>query len=173
MGFGDRRPAWLVVRNLLMFAAFTRANRLILSLRFSARLTRLHEVAYAYSLREQQRQTQHKSEKNAHAKFIGSKTTHIYQYRRSLKQSMQKPHVELGCALVVALLNSGCSKTEPRVVVYCAQDKEFAEVIFPQFQQQKGLTVAPHYDTEATKSVSLYQELARSVAAALRRLLEQ
>lgn len=59
----------------------------------------------------------------------------------------------------------GCSR-QPRVVVYCAQDQEFAEQIFADFQKQAsqtqpGLTVAPHYDTETTKSVSLYEELVR------------
>jgi len=54
----------------------------------------------------------------------------------------------------------GCSR-QPRVVVYCAQDKEFAEHIFADFQKQAGLPVAPHYDTETTKSVSLYEELVR------------
>jgi iron(III) transport system substrate-binding protein len=50
---------------------------------------------------------------------------------------------------------------ENRVVCYCAQDKEFAEGAFANFEQQTGLAVAPHYDTEATKSVALYQELAQ------------
>jgi iron(III) transport system substrate-binding protein len=50
------------------------------------------------------------------------------------------------------------------VVVYCAQDKEFAEGVFAQFVRSRSTAVAPHYDTEATKSVSLAQELAREKA---------
>jgi len=57
------------------------------------------------------------------------------------------------------LCAAGCSRSEPRVVVYCAQDKEFAEAIFADFQTTNGLPVAPHFDTEAGKSVALYQEL--------------
>jgi iron(III) transport system substrate-binding protein len=44
-------------------------------------------------------------------------------------------------------------------VVYCAQDEEFAVPLFDEFRQRTGLPVAPKYDTEADKSVSLYQEL--------------
>jgi iron(III) transport system substrate-binding protein len=63
------------------------------------------------------------------------------------------------CAYALVLVGAlGCSR-QPRVVVYCAQDKEFAEQIFADFQKQAGLLVAPHYDTEKTKSVSLYVEL--------------
>lgn len=53
----------------------------------------------------------------------------------------------------------GCQRAEGRVVVYCAQDQEFAEGIFADFQKQSGLTVAPKFDTEANKSVSLVAEL--------------
>jgi iron(III) transport system substrate-binding protein len=56
------------------------------------------------------------------------------------------------------LLLTGCSRS-PRVVVYCAQDKEFAEVVFPQFEKAAAISVAAHYDTEATKSLGLYHEL--------------
>jgi iron(III) transport system substrate-binding protein len=45
------------------------------------------------------------------------------------------------------------------VVLYCAQDQEFATGILETFQQRTGLSVAPKYDTEADKSVSLYVEL--------------
>ena len=58
--------------------------------------------------------------------------------------------------LVVAF---GCQRPESRVVVYCAQDQEFAEGVFADFQKESGLTVAPKFDTEANKSVSLVAEL--------------
>jgi iron(III) transport system substrate-binding protein len=61
--------------------------------------------------------------------------------------------------LLIALL--GCSDAKPRVVLYCAQDEEFAEEILTEFSRRTGLGVAPRYDTEADKSVSLYEELVR------------
>jgi iron(III) transport system substrate-binding protein len=64
--------------------------------------------------------------------------------------------------LAVASL-TGCSQPQPRVVLYCAQDQEFAEGILADFTAQTGLAVAPKYDTEATKSVSLSVELVREI----------
>jgi iron(III) transport system substrate-binding protein len=58
-------------------------------------------------------------------------------------------------------LAAGCQSSKSRVVSYCAQDSEFAEAIFPEFTQRTGLEIAPKYDTEADKSVSLYEELIR------------
>jgi iron(III) transport system substrate-binding protein len=64
--------------------------------------------------------------------------------------------------LVVPLAFLGCSAgARPRVVVYCAQDEEFARQLFADFGRQTGLQVLPSYDTEATKSVSLYEKLLR------------
>ncbi len=67
----------------------------------------------------------------------------------------------LFCGVMILLLLTGCSRHSARVVVYCAQDKEFAEGRFADFIRETGTAVAPHYDTEATKSVALYQELAQ------------
>lgn len=53
----------------------------------------------------------------------------------------------------------GCEKPESRVVVYCAQDQEFAEGVFADFAAETKLTLAPKFDTEANKSVSLVAEL--------------
>jgi iron(III) transport system substrate-binding protein len=62
------------------------------------------------------------------------------------------------CALLPIL--SGCgSSANKRVVLYCAQDEDFAEASLADFTQHTGLPVAPKYDTEADKSVSLYTEL--------------
>ncbi len=58
-----------------------------------------------------------------------------------------------------ALAAAGCQKAESRVVVYSAQDPEFAEGVFADFQKESGLTVAPKFDTESNKSVSLVAEL--------------
>src|SRR5438874_11801534 len=61
----------------------------------------------------------------------------------------------------VSALAAGCSSSSPRVVLYCAQDREFAESILADFTTRTGLAVDPKYDTEADKSVSLYEELRR------------
>src|SRR5205823_973602 len=74
----------------------------------------------------------------------------------------EKPawYTKLKCALMIGVvLLSGCSKPAARVVVYSAQDQEFATAIFDEFTKRTGLAVAPKYDTEATKSVGLATEL--------------
>ncbi len=53
----------------------------------------------------------------------------------------------------------GCQDDSKRVVLYCAQDKEFAEGVLGQFRDRTGLEAAPKFDTEADKSVSLVVEL--------------
>ena len=66
-----------------------------------------------------------------------------------------------GLWVAFAMLLVGCRKADERVVVYCAQDQEFAEGVFADFQGATGLAVAPKFDTEANKSVSLAAELER------------
>jgi iron(III) transport system substrate-binding protein len=66
-----------------------------------------------------------------------------------------------GLWVVAAALAVGCRKADERVVVYCAQDQEFAEGVFADFRAASGLAVAPKFDTEANKSVSLAAELER------------
>jgi iron(III) transport system substrate-binding protein len=61
--------------------------------------------------------------------------------------------------LAAAFAGPGCGRSEPRVVLYCAQDREFAEGLLADFRTQTGLAVAPKFDTEANKSVSLFTEL--------------
>jgi iron(III) transport system substrate-binding protein len=55
---------------------------------------------------------------------------------------------------------AGCSQ-QKRIVLYCAQDKEFAEQILADFEHQAALPVTAHYDSEANKSVGLYDDLVR------------
>jgi iron(III) transport system substrate-binding protein len=50
------------------------------------------------------------------------------------------------------------------VVLYCAQDQEFAAGLLDEFRQQSGLAVAAKFDTEQAKSVSLYKELVQEKA---------
>ena len=61
--------------------------------------------------------------------------------------------------VVLVLGAAGCQRSESRVVVYCAQDQDYAEGVFADFEKQAGLSVAPKFDTEANKSVSLVAEL--------------
>jgi iron(III) transport system substrate-binding protein len=61
--------------------------------------------------------------------------------------------------LALALL--GCGRSDPRVVVYCAQDEEFAKQVFADFTSRSGLQILPSYDTEAAKSVLLYEKIIR------------
>lgn len=57
-----------------------------------------------------------------------------------------------------AAVLSGCGGS-PRVVLYCAQDREFARELLADFEAQTGLPVVPKFDTEANKSVGLYREI--------------
>jgi iron(III) transport system substrate-binding protein len=79
-----------------------------------------------------------------------------------MRTILRRLHVPAAC-LAVVICCSGCPRSGPesRVVLYCAQDQEFAVLLLDEFQQRTGLSIAPKYDTEADKSVSLYQELMR------------
>lgn len=64
-------------------------------------------------------------------------------------------------AVLAAVMSTGCGgcqRADQRVVVYCAQDQEFAEGVFADFAAG-GSAVLPKFDTEANKSVSLTAEL--------------
>lgn len=68
------------------------------------------------------------------------------------------------CALLTsarsaAVWLSGCGSSSEGLVLYCAQDREFAEGLFGHFSRTTGLPVIPIFDTEAAKSVSLYARL--------------
>lgn len=66
----------------------------------------------------------------------------------------------VGCVALVP----GCRRPESRVVVYCAQDPDYAEGVFAAFAANSGLTVAPKFDTEANKSVGLAVDLEAEAA---------
>jgi len=53
-------------------------------------------------------------------------------------------------------LQTGC---KPGVVVYTAQDEEFATPIFATFSEKTGVAVEPKFDSESTKTVGLFAEL--------------
>jgi iron(III) transport system substrate-binding protein len=68
----------------------------------------------------------------------------------------------LTLSLLPLFLAVGCTNSpETRVVLYSAQDKEFADSSLAEFRKQTGLTVDPKYDIEKDKSVSLYTELVK------------
>ena len=62
---------------------------------------------------------------------------------------------------LLAVVAVGCGRSGPRAVVYCAQDEEFAVGLFADFERDEHVAVAPKFDTEANKSVSLVLELQR------------
>ncbi len=68
--------------------------------------------------------------------------------------------VAVGAALLLAA--PGCtSGKNDRVVLYCAQDREFAEAVLEEFTKQTKLPVVPRFDSEANKAVGLYDDLVR------------
>src|SRR5262245_5542509 len=69
------------------------------------------------------------------------------------------PNLRRGLVLAPLLFVVGCWSNNPRVVLYCAQDQEFAEASLREFTKKTGLTVDAKTDTEATKSVSLFTEI--------------
>lgn len=71
----------------------------------------------------------------------------------------------LALAVAVVLLGGGyalhAAGRRPDLVVYCAHDSLYAEQVIERFRQQTGLQVAVRYDTEATKSLGLVEQIAR------------
>ncbi len=71
-----------------------------------------------------------------------------------------KKHLYTWIVLLVSVAGSaGCFSPKNRVVLFCAQDEEFAASILGDFKKTTHLNVDVKYDTEATKSVSLISEL--------------
>jgi iron(III) transport system substrate-binding protein len=71
------------------------------------------------------------------------------------------PGLTLAVMLGSLLLSpAGCGGGgEPRVVLYCAQDKDFAEASLDEFKKRTGVQVDTKFDTEKNKSLSLAVEL--------------
>ena len=73
--------------------------------------------------------------------------------------------MRIGHSLLYSLLSLsltavlGCGSQE--LVLYCAQDQEFAEGILDDYKKETGVSVTPKFDTEKTKSVSLVVEIER------------
>jgi iron(III) transport system substrate-binding protein len=97
--------------------------------------------------------------KIANCKLPSRSSILIFQFSFiSFQSLLLRLAVFLSFSLIPILTGCGSSANK-RVVLYCAQDKDFAEASLADFTQQNGLAVAPKYDTEADKSVSLYIEL--------------
>jgi iron(III) transport system substrate-binding protein len=63
-------------------------------------------------------------------------------------------------ALVAALLLPAIKlKSKSVVILYCAQDQEYAEPLLKQFEQETGVRVKALYDNEAVKTVGLANRL--------------
>ncbi len=62
-------------------------------------------------------------------------------------------------ALVVPAISLLKRATAKTVVVYCAQDQDYAEPIFQQFQKDTGIKVLPVFDSEAVKTVGMANRL--------------
>jgi iron(III) transport system substrate-binding protein len=69
------------------------------------------------------------------------------------------------CILLLILVCAGCGRGGPRVVVYCALDREFAEDILKDFEKETGIEAVVRFDSEANKSVGLYEDLVREQAS--------
>lgn len=64
--------------------------------------------------------------------------------------------------LIILLAFTGCGiNTQSKVVLYCGQDRQYAETIVADFTKATGVEVIFQTDTEANKAVGLYQILVR------------
>ncbi|WP_422930039.1 extracellular solute-binding protein [Singulisphaera sp. PoT] len=54
---------------------------------------------------------------------------------------------------------STSSQARPRVVLYCATDRETAQELLDRFEKETGIRVEAKYDTEAAKAVGLVQAI--------------
>ena len=72
----------------------------------------------------------------------------------------RRPATAIGPAAALMAVVLGCwSSPEGQVVVYCAQDAEFAEPVFADYASQTGIEVRPKFDVESTKTVGLAEAL--------------
>ncbi|MBL8824564.1 MAG: extracellular solute-binding protein [Planctomycetia bacterium] len=64
--------------------------------------------------------------------------------------------------LGLVLLTVGCHKqASQRVVLYCSQDREYAVGLLAEFTKTTGIQVEIRSDTEANKTVGLYESIVR------------
>jgi iron(III) transport system substrate-binding protein len=65
----------------------------------------------------------------------------------------------ISCPLLLAAAGGCGPSSNARVVLYCAQDEDFAQESLAEFTKRTGLAVSPKFDTEAGKSVELFAEI--------------
>ncbi len=70
----------------------------------------------------------------------------------------------LSTALSLLFLSGCWSKSDSEVVVYTAQDQEFAEPLLAEFAKKTSIAVQPKFDAESTKTVGLATELEQEAA---------
>jgi iron(III) transport system substrate-binding protein len=62
-------------------------------------------------------------------------------------------------AVMIVAGSTACFRSSPEVIIYAAQDQQFAEPILKDFQKQTGIKVRAVYDSEAVKTVALANRL--------------
>ena len=62
-------------------------------------------------------------------------------------------------ALFLLLLTGCWTSSGPEVVVYTAQDEEFAKPIYEDFKKNTGIAVVPKWDAESTKTAGLFSDI--------------
>ena len=70
--------------------------------------------------------------------------------------------------LLVTLFGAGCSNSSvgrPTVVLYSVTDRETAQELIDQFEEDTGIHVSAKFDTEAAKAVGLVQAIRQEKAA--------
>lgn len=65
------------------------------------------------------------------------------------------------CGLFYVMTNAGDTKIVREMTVYCAHDSAYSEPILKQFEKETGIKVNIKFDTEATKSLGLTEQLIR------------
>jgi iron(III) transport system substrate-binding protein len=58
----------------------------------------------------------------------------------------------------------GQTSSAPKVVLYCATDREIAQDLIDQFEKETGIQVEAKFDTEAAKAVGLVQAIRQEEA---------
>jgi len=66
--------------------------------------------------------------------------------------------------LVLATRHTGQTASGPKVVLYCATDREIAQDLIDQFEKETGIHVEAKFDTEAAKAVGLVQAIRQEKA---------
>ncbi|HEX3799491.1 MAG TPA: extracellular solute-binding protein [Verrucomicrobiae bacterium] len=55
--------------------------------------------------------------------------------------------------------NSNATPEKPKVVLYCATDREMAQELIDEFEKETGIEIEAKFDTEAAKAVGLVQAI--------------